>query len=982
MSGNWSTRSEWTGCSTNYPNNGTPAGDTYSATIGASGTYTVTLTGAIALDGLTMNASGATLDLASNTLTTNVTGGVALQSGTLSNGTIQAGVGTTAVSLTGANSSGTLDAVTLNGSLDITGGNATALIASGITLNGTSGTGAGTINLGTNGSYSNSLEIAPTTTTLSNVNINIGEAGNSAYNNQIVVAYGGSGTLTLASSVNIQDTGTGAYDYIRDSSTGTLVNDGTIGVSGTRTLYIQPTTFTNGSTGTLTANAGTTLSVQPTTFTNDSGGKVTGLDGSTVNLQGAITNAGTIDIGTATSTAATTKLQLGTANTSSASSATAWSNTGTVNVENASLYLGGSFTAADVGTVNYLGTNALYLNGYLDNSGSTSINPLNLASGALAGLVMAGGTIHGGVIVGSAGNLFTGANSYGTLDGVTLNGSLDITGGNRATIANGITLNGTGGTGAGTINLGTDGTNSNNLYIAPTTTTLGNVNINIGKAGSSGYANYLYVGYGGAGTLTLASTVNIQDTGTGGYDYITDSSPGTLVNDGTIGVSGTRTLYINPTTFTNGATGTLTANAGATLLIDPTTFTNLAGGTLTGGTYQANGNGTVIIYGVPVVTLAANVTLNGAGSTLESYNTSNGRYTTLDSSLTTIGPSGTLAVLGNRNYTTANAITNQGTLQLGGGTFDAASLANGGTLTGFGTVTPAIANTGSVVANGGTLTATAGIQGATGTATSNAGATLALGATSSAGTLVNNGSLVLGTNNVTVSSDYQNAGFGTGNSFNNHANVTGTGEILAAGNAALSVTGTGGTVFTGSGDSLGLAVNVHVGPSGAGTANFNIGNTGSTGPVLRGAVLTSAGVTASAPGFGPIALGGSVGDSVTISQASAGALAGQSFRVVSNFDNVAPVIVTVSGAAYNLASGSTADVVLGAQRVGGTGTGALVVSNTAPSGTYTEVLNATTGATTGAVNAASGSISGGLGAGGVAGGSSNGTAMTVGLDTT
>ena len=47
--------------------------------------------------------------------------------------------------------------------------------------------------------------------------------------------------------------------------------------------------------------------------------------------------------------------------------------------------------------------------------------------------------------------------------------------------------------------------------------------------------------------------------------------------------------------------------------------------------------------------------------------------------------------------------------------------------------------------------------------------------------LHNGNNLALGSNNITISQDYNNANFGSGNTFNNHANVTGTGSILAAG---------------------------------------------------------------------------------------------------------------------------------------------------------------------------------------------------------
>ncbi|EQD46224.1 hypothetical protein B1A_14690, partial [mine drainage metagenome] len=294
--------------------------------------------------------------------------------------------------------------------------------------------------------------------------------------------------------------------------------------------------------------------------------------------------------------------------------------------------------------------------------------------------------------------------------------------------------------------------------------------------------------------------------------------------------------------------GTLLAESGGTLNIEPTTFTNYSSGTLTGGTYAADAGGTIQLPTNDfTTTLAANITLSGSGSVVEAYDNSTSSYAPLESTLTTIAPTGSLSILGGRNYTTGNALTNDGVLQLGGGTLSSSSLTNSGTLEGYGTVTPQIANSGQITATGGTLTASGGIQGTSGTITVASGAgltvdagstvgtvsnsgtvtaqsgtlsltkgiqgtsgtlvidsggTAAIGGASTVGTLVDNGSaagaLALGGNSITVSNDYQNASFGSGNAFNAHANVSGSGQILAAGTPGMSLTGTaitsGGTV--------------------------------------------------------------------------------------------------------------------------------------------------------------------------------------------
>jgi hypothetical protein len=198
-------------------------------------------------------------------------------------------------------------------------------------------------------------------------------------------------------------------------------------------------------------------------------------------------------------------------------------------------------------------------------------------------------------------------------------------------------------------------------------------------------------------------------------------------------------------------------------------------------------------------------------------------------------------------------------------------------------------NTGAVNVNSGTLAFSQGLQGTTGNVTIASGATLDVSAGangSTASTLADNGVLVLGTNNFTISTDYTNASFGTGNSFSPRASVQGTGQLLAAGNTGQSLTG---DVIAGTTGTATLALgNVHIG--GTSTKVFAINNTGTSGPSLRGAIqtgtnggsitdsrLTGSGVTAA--NFGPLASGSSTGNfTVAFTGTSAGALTGQTIR--------------------------------------------------------------------------------------------------------
>src|SRR5580658_3413360 len=700
-SGTWTTAGDWSSCNSTDPNNG--GGNIYNATISVGGSYTVTLATPVTLGTLTLDNGGATL-ANSSTLTTG--DGVTLTAGTLQGGTYDTG-GTTAVSV----QSGTLSGVTLNGSLDLTSASSNAFIQNGLTVNQANGSAGGTINLtGSNAT----LYLAPTTTSLNNVTINMGAAtGGYTY---LTAGYGGTETLTLGSNASVVSSGlSGYYDLLNQSSASTIVNDGALSVSTTGTvsgnghgLYISPATFTNN--GSITANGTSFVTVATTTFTNSSTGTITGGNGSTVTLENAFTNAGTI---TMNGTTGTTTLQLGNANTTSASSTTNWSNSGTITAANTNVLLGGSFTTADVNTLNLSGTSTVALNGYLTNTAST----LNIATGSLAGLTMQNGTIFGGTITGGSSNLYTANNSSGTLDGVTLNGPLSLTGTSAsALIADGLTVNAANGTSPGVINITANGAS---LDIEPTTTSLNNVTINMGAA-TGGYT-YLTAGYGGAETLTLGSNVNLFSSGLSGYyDLLNQSSASTIVNDGALSVSTTGTvsgnghgLYIDPTTFTNN--GSITVNANSFVTVAPNTFTNLAYGTLTGGTYNVGAGGLMTLYNgsnPTISTLAANVQLSGAGSTLETYNTSTGVYTPLENSLTTITAAGFLGVLGGRNYTTTKAISNAGTLQLGGGTFTAASLTSTGNLLGSGTIANNVTQTdGTITAGAGSTPGTLNITG-------------------------------------------------------------------------------------------------------------------------------------------------------------------------------------------------------------------------------------------------------------------------------
>ena len=257
---------------------------------------------------------------------------------------------------------------------------------------------------------------------------------------------------------------------------------------------------------------------------------------------------------------------------------------------------------------------------------------------------------------------------------------------------------------------------------------------------------------------------------------------------------------------------------------------------------------------------------------------------------------------------------------------------------------------------------------------------------SSADFLANNGNLALGAHNFTVGLDYTNANFGVGNSFDPRANVSGAGFILALGNVAQTLTGnvTGGATP----NALLAFGNVHVGDMT--TLNYQINNTGTRGPVLRGALQTSVnggnitdgrlggtGVTAS--NFGPSRSARTAALGVTFNATSAGTLNGQTLHLINNFDNVGNQNLSITGAAFRYANPTAhtpEPVAFGNFHVGDAVSNVfLSVMNNVPNDGFSESLNAMIGSATGGVFTNGGSFTGLLP------GATNNSSLSVGIST-
>ncbi len=296
---------------------------------------------------------------------------------------------------------------------------------------------------------------------------------------------------------------------------------------------------------------------EPPIFIND--GTLDASNGETLSINGPWTNAAG---GTINSSGAT--LSLG----DPTGYYDPWSNSGTITVTGSTLNLGGLFTLPGMGTFNQ-SANTVNLVGMLDNTGTTlALSP------ATGSWVLDGGTLKNGTLTetGGAELEFT---TSGTLDGVTVDGNLDLTGDSSAAqpdvdvadadVIDGLVLNGTAdlgnasGTtygrlffnnnetlsGTGTVVFGTNVWNElsgNTSWMFPTTLTIGPGITVLGSGGTVGTSS-----------LVNEGTIIAEVTGPG-------PSPDTIyvgsdvTNEGTIEAMTGETLTIYNCTNTAGST--------------------------------------------------------------------------------------------------------------------------------------------------------------------------------------------------------------------------------------------------------------------------------------------------------------------------------------------------------------------------------------------------------------------------------------------
>ncbi|MDD5332156.1 MAG: filamentous hemagglutinin N-terminal domain-containing protein, partial [Rhodoferax sp.] len=323
---------------------------------------------------------------------------------------------------------------------------------------------------------------------------------------------------------------------------------------------------------------------------------------------------------------------------------------GTINIHSGANIngLGGIYTL----NVALNGSSGNTIAGTIDNKGGTTT-----LTGATT--LSSSGTIKNGTLTSVA----TLTSSNGTLDGVTLSGTLGFGGSGNTFINNGITLAGGAVVNKGASNwfFGSAGTQ----HIASRGT--GTIN----NAGGT-----LYAGYGVLSqTLQIDSGITYQ-----GYGSLTDSSAASIINAGTISSNtAAQTLTLSPTNFTNSATGVINAAAG-TLAINASSATapswsnaNTSGlqvgasGTLNlGGSFVTSSLGTIAHATGGVVNITG--TLDNTGSTLNLDGTGQfgtGGLTTLTGTIKNGTLSSTTATLTSSGGT-LDGVTLSGTLGFGG----------------------------------------------------------------------------------------------------------------------------------------------------------------------------------------------------------------------------------------------------------------------------------------------------------------------------
>ncbi|MCI0633548.1 MAG: IPT/TIG domain-containing protein, partial [Actinobacteria bacterium] len=408
----------------------------------------------------TLKLTGGTLAISGQL---DVTGALMVAGGTLANATVSSA---SVVEVT--TSSSWFDAVTLESDVDVLG---TLNVRNGLTL------------------ADATLTVKGTTSGYAYLYFN--DTGGQSVNGsgEIVLAaplyyayvYIWPGTVIVEAGITIRKTGS-AYAYVFSlGALAALVNEGSI-ICEDGFLYLQASTGGWTNSGTIEA-LGDGEIIFTGTWTNS--GAIETVEGGEITLPGTFTNSGSVTIGGAKGLL---DLTLG----------DSWASTGTITVTDATVLLRGSFTLADLETLETEGA-TLRIYGTLVNEGTFDVGGDPTRTWELET-----GTIQGGTIT----NDTTWEVDSGWLDGVTLACDVDIVG--SLNVRNGLTLS------DATLTVKATPTSYAYLYFNdPDGQTLGGTGELVLEAPS--YYAYVYL-YGG--DFTLEAGVSLRKTGEWyGYFY-------------------------------------------------------------------------------------------------------------------------------------------------------------------------------------------------------------------------------------------------------------------------------------------------------------------------------------------------------------------------------------------------------------------------------------------------------------------------------
>lgn len=629
-SGDWSSAAKWS--------TGKVPGAADAVAIAAAGSYTVSIASPQAAKSLTIASAKATVlvnaafavggVLALNAGTLNLMTGGVLQGGTLSIGPSGRFVA----------AGGTLSGTTVSGALAITAANASLTVAGNLTLTGAGGMGPGALTLG-GGRARLTFNDA---TALNNATVTVGaKPGNTlVFAN---AAGAGNETVTLGPGLTLNAVAASTIDLAANGAFGeTLVSQGTLTVTAAASslTFVQIASgagagaFVNQ--GSIAIGAGDRLTVGAASFAN--AGTIT-VQGGTLAV-GAYANTGSISVSSGS-------LQLNAAGLPDTQ--TSLAGFGKLSLSNgATLSLGSlTVTTAALQGIAISGGATVQGNGSIDNSGAT----LSLGAGTGITQLVLNGAISGGTIQDAGGGLAWGQGSGTnvTLSNVVYQGALNSYSADHSlpggfVLGSGFTLTGTGGVGAGALNI------MNSTMVWTSGASLANAAINIedgvlvlsrpAGAGapfvigasqvvddrplySSSGGMFIDAAPGQSDTLDNQGTLNFTNGAGFASGLLLDQSGQELLNQGLISISNHERVQIDAATLDN--QGTILVS-GASLLFGgngqdpfptnpgaapeiPITFTNT-------GTFEIGAGGTLVLEAPEATSFLSQIQFD-AGSTLQ-----------------------------------------------------------------------------------------------------------------------------------------------------------------------------------------------------------------------------------------------------------------------------------------------------------------------------------------------------------------------------